>query len=145
MAKRNAKRSGRAEHADSSERVTLVVCRGGDCGSRRKHPELDHGAQLDAVRAAVDPSLAEVVPSKCLDACEHSNVFVVMPGEAGRVAGATPVWIGEVNDPAVTHDITSWVNVGGPGVSQAPALAEIQEFRPTRQSRRELEPGQALP
>lgn len=145
MAKRRAKRSAQAEQAETSDRVTVVVCRGGDCGSRRKHPELDHGAQLDAVRTAVDPSRAEVVPSKCLDACEHSNVFVVVPGAAGIVAGTTPVWIGEVNDQAVTDDITAWVNAGGPGVAPAPALVDILEFRPTRQSRHELEPGQALP
>lgn len=141
MAKRRAKREDPAAEA---EHVTVVVCRGGDCGSRRKHPEVDHGAQLDAFRSLVQQGVA-VVPSKCLDACEHSNVVVVMPGAAGSEAGAGPVWIGEVNDPAVTADIIEWVNEGGPGAAREPTLVEIQEFRPTRQSRQELEPGHALP
>jgi len=111
---------------------------------RRKHPQVDHGAQLDAFRSLVQQG-AVVVPSKCLDACEHSNVVVVMPGAAGADAGAGPAWIGEVIDPAVTADIIEWVNAGGPGVAREPTLVEIQGFRPTRQSRQELEPGHALP
>ncbi|MFA4841115.1 MAG: hypothetical protein WC580_05370, partial [Agrococcus sp.] len=94
MAKRRAKRT---DPASEPEQITVVVCRGGDCGSRRKHPQVDHGAQLEAFRALVQQGVA-VVPSKCLDACEHSNVVVVMPGAAGADAGAGPAWIGEVID-----------------------------------------------
>lgn len=122
----------------------MVVCRGGDCGSRRKHPDVDHGAQLEAFRSRTPGDVA-VVPSKCLDACEHSNVVVVMPGDEGAAAGAGPVWIGEVNDPAVTDDIIEWVGSGGPAIAAEPTLVAIQAFRPTRQSRAELAPGHALP
>ncbi|MFJ6113230.1 hypothetical protein ACIQC8_03845 [Agrococcus sediminis] len=141
MAKRRAQRT--EPTTGEPERVTVVVCRGGDCGSRRKHHGVDHSAQLQALRSRIDG--ADVVPSKCLDACERSNVVVVMPGDEGAEAGATPVWIGEVLDDAVTDDIVEWVNAGGPGVAAPPALVEIQEFRPTRQSRQELQPGHALP
>lgn len=139
MARRRPK-AGRTE----PERTTVVVCRGGDCGSRRKHPDVDHGAQLEAFRSLVPRDVA-VVPSKCLDACEHSNVVVVMPGDEGEAAGAGPVWIGDVNDQAVTDDIIEWVAAGGPGIAAEPTLVAIQAFRPTRQSRQELEPGHALP
>ncbi|MCR8670096.1 (2Fe-2S) ferredoxin domain-containing protein [Agrococcus sp. HG114] len=141
MAKRRARR---AESADAHGLVTVVACRGGDCGSRRKHPGVDHAGQLQALRDGAGAG-AVVVPSKCLDACEHSNVVVVMPGAEGVEAGAAPVWIGEANDPAVTADIVEWVRAGGPGVAPAPTLVAIQEFRPTRQSRQELAPGHALP
>lgn len=141
MANRRAKRPGRSPEA---AQLTVVVCRGGDCGSRRKHPDVDHGQQLDAFRSLERAGVA-VVPSKCLDACERSNVVVVMPGTTGDEAGAGPVWIGEVNDPAVTDDIIAWVAAGGPGVAPEPTLVEIQGFRPTRQSRQELAPGHALP
>lgn len=136
--------SKRPKPSAPPEELTVVVCRGGDCGSRRKHPDVDHGAQLTAFRDGTAGS-ARVIPSKCLDACEHSNVVVVLPSEAGSAAGATPVWIGEVNDTAVTHDIVEWVNAGGPGVAPDPTLVSIQEFRPTRLSRSELQPGHALP
>jgi hypothetical protein len=141
MAKRGSKRSAPATDV---ARLTVVVCRGGDCGSRRKHPQVDHAAQLAAIRAGLQ-DVAAVVPSKCLDACEHSNVIVVMPGEDGRDAGAEPVWIGEANDEVVTDDVIAWVREGGPGVAPEPTLVEIQAFRPTRQSRQELAPGHALP
>jgi len=139
-----ARRRAKPERAPEREPTTVVVCRGGDCGSRRKHPDVDHGAQLTAFRDGTAGS-ARVIPSKCLDACEHSNVVVVLPSEAGGAAGATPVWIGEVNDTAVTNDIVEWVNAGGPGVAPDPTLVSIQEFRPTRLSRSELQPGHALP
>ncbi len=137
-------RSKRREQSESPEQVTVVVCRGGDCGSRRKHPDVDHVGQLAALRAGT-AGAATVVPSKCLDACEHSNVVVVMPGDAGSGAGATPVWIGEANDEAMTNDVVEWVRAGGPGVAPDPTLVAIHEFRPTRQSRMELAPGHALP
>ena len=39
-------RSKRPKPSVPPEELTVVVCRGGDCGSRRKHPDVDHGAQL---------------------------------------------------------------------------------------------------
>lgn len=139
-----AKRRGTRADAVSEPRLTVVVCRGGDCGSRKKHPDVDHTGQLERLRSRIGADAA-VVPSKCLDACEHSNVVVVMPGPDGDAAGAGPVWVGEVNDPAVTDDIIEWVAAGGPGIAPEPTLVAIQAFRPTRQSRQELEPGHALP
>jgi hypothetical protein len=141
---RRGKRSAAGPAAADPEQLTVVVCRGGDCGSRRKQPGLDHGAQLAAIRAGVQGAAA-VVPSKCLDACAHSNVIVVMPGAEGIEAGAEPVWVGEANDMTVTEDLIAWVRRGGPGVAPEPTLVEIQAFRPTRQSRQELAPGHALP
>lgn len=118
--------------------VTVVVCRGGDCGSRRKHPEVDHLAQLRMIRARAGAGV-EVLTSKCLDACDYSNVVVVLPGAAGRESAGEPVWIGEVNDPESTKDLVEWANQGGPGLAEEPVLVEIKKFSPTRLSRHELE------
>jgi (2Fe-2S) ferredoxin len=55
---------------------------------------VDHTAQT--------ARLGEVAPvrvSACLDVCDQANVIVVHPS-AGRAAGARPVWLGLVNDPA---------------------------------------------
>jgi (2Fe-2S) ferredoxin len=115
-----------------------VVCRGGDCGNRTKHPDLDHAAQLRGIRIDLDGT-ADVVSSSCLDACEHSNVVVVLPGRDGRAAGIDPVWIGRANDPDTTADIISWVADGGPGAAAEPTLVAISSFRPSRLNRHELQ------
>lgn len=114
----------------------MVVCRGGDCGSRRKHPGLDHRRQVHEIRSA---GVGEVVVSGCLDACSRSNVVVVLPGEPGRDAGAAEVWLGGVNDPETTGDLLDWVRRGGPGVADPPVLVQLGEFDPSRRNRHELE------
>lgn len=126
-----------------SEDITLVVCRGGDCGNKTKHPRTDHAAQLAQFRFDTHQSI--VIASTCLDACEHSNVVVVLPGRDGRSQGAGPVWIGNVNDTDTTLEIIDWVNAGGPGPTAEPTLVQIHTFRPSRLSRHELEPYEARP
>lgn len=137
MAKKRRGRPGGSEQPDSG-RLTVVVCRGGDCGSRRKHPDTDHQAQLSALRELAGAD-ARVLVSKCLDACEHSNVVVVTPGAEGLDQAGTPVWIGAVNDEDATADTIRWVREGGPGVSEPPVLVELNRFVPTRASRRTLD------
>jgi hypothetical protein len=117
-------------------RPMVVVCRGGDCGSRRKHPDFDHFCQLRRLQQL--RSGASVIASPCLDACEHSNVIVVIPGDAGRAAGAETVWIGEALTEDLTEEVGEWVAQGGPGAATTPNLVLIQQFRPTRASRNEL-------
>lgn len=138
MARKKSKRR-EARRVDRDEAV-VVVCRGGDCGSRLKHPRTDHPGQLRQIRAAVEPN-ATVLVSKCLDACEHSNVIVVIPDAATRTTGEGPTWIGGVNDEDTTNDITQWVNAGQPHGLERPTLVDIREFTPTRLSRHELDNG----
>lgn len=125
------------------EETIVVACRGGDCGSRRKHPDVDHVGQLRHLRHALD-GVALVVTSKCLDACEHSNVVVVLPGAAARQADPTPVWLGEVNDADTTDGLVEWIKAGGPTSRPAPVAVEVATFTPTRLSRHELEGGAVL-
>jgi len=70
--------------------VVMAVCRGCCCGTAAKHPDLDHGAQLEQLRRGL-PDPARMRVSDCLDACERSNVIVVTPSAAGRRAGGRPV------------------------------------------------------
>lgn len=123
------KRPAAAASALDSENALVIVCRGGDCGSRRKHPAVDHAAQLTTIRTRVGGA-AEVLVSKCLDACEHSNVIVVVPGQEDRTRGAEPVWLGEVNDPDVTADLIDWVTSPTPWSVQPPTLVDIHTFTP---------------
>ncbi|MBO4164345.1 hypothetical protein [Micromonospora antibiotica] len=102
----------------------MTVCRDCCCGSRTKHPTVDHDAQLDGLRAALEPD-HRVRTSLCLDVCAQSNVMVVHPGPAARRRGARPVWFGLVADDAVVADLVAWVRAGGPGVAAVPAVLEL--------------------
>ena len=113
-----------------------MACRGGECGNRTKHPGFDQRGQLRELRDALGS--ANVVVSTCLDACEHANVVVALPGADGRDIGGGPVWVGGVNDAEVTHDLARWIADGGPGLVDEPTLVAIGTFVPTRLSRHEL-------
>lgn len=140
--KRRARQAEAAGPFDYDETV-VVVCRGGDCGSRRKHPETDHLGQLEQVRRGTASS-AVVATSKCLDACEHSNVIVVIPGKRAARVDPAPVWVGTVNSPEVTQDLVDWITAGGPAVVPAPVSIDIATFAPTRRNRHELESGAVI-
>ncbi len=119
------------------EQTIIVVCRGGDCGSRRKHANLDHAQQLAAIREAT-AGHATVLVSKCLDACSHSNVVVVVPDLENQRLAAQPVWLGDVNNDEITADLIEWSRSSACWTVRPPALIDIHQFTPTRQSRNEL-------
>lgn len=140
MSKRKSKGSrgrdpGTAREPASLDGATVTVCRGCCCGSQVKHPDLDHRAQLERIRAGVG-SAGRVRVSDCLDACEQSNVMVVTPSAAGRRAGARPVWLGQVLDDDATDDVMTWVITGGPGVSEPPSVLDLNAFSPSNRVRR---------
>lgn len=119
--------------------MVAVVCRGGDCGSRHKHPNIDHRRQLEVLRAAAVEGGGRVVASRCLDACDHSNVVVVIPASQKLEEGETPVWIGQCNNDLSTEEIAAWIARGGPGASPQPVTVDVQGFHPSRANRHELE------
>ncbi|MFJ8715419.1 (2Fe-2S) ferredoxin domain-containing protein [Streptomyces violaceus] len=110
----------------------VVVCRDCCCGSG-KVTGVDHAAQTELLREA-----APVRVSECLDVCDQANVIVVQPSAAGRAAGARPVWLGLVNDPAATEDVVSWVREGGPGVAPLPDILDLYAFSPRGRPRTDV-------
>lgn len=132
---RSKKKRAPALQAVPDETVTVTVCRGCCCGSARKHPDVDHVAQLQRVRDSLGPA-ARLRVSDCLDACERSNVMVVAPSPAGRRAGARPVWLGDVLDDDTADDVAAWANNGGPGVSAPPNVLDLYAFSPSNRVRR---------
>ncbi|MFE7465251.1 (2Fe-2S) ferredoxin domain-containing protein [Streptomyces sp. NPDC057499] len=131
-----SRRTRKAAPAQGAARPTVTVCRGCCCGSP-KVPGLDHAAQLRALRQALG-STATVRVTDCLDACERANVVVVQPCAEGRRSGGRPVWLGLVNDPDATADIAAWVEDGGPGIADPPAVLDLYAFRPSRRVQAEL-------
>lgn len=113
------------------------VCRGGDCGSKAKHPGTDHRAQLAQITDQLAQH-AKVMVTKCLDACEHSNVIVVTPNPA-HTDDADPVWLGQMNDATATADLIDWVRCGGPDRAEMPVGVELASFSPSRRMRHALE------
>jgi hypothetical protein len=83
--------------------------------------------------------IAQVRAVNCLDACEQANVVVIQPSPAGRAAGGRPVWLGLVNDPDASADITAWVRAGGPGLADPPDILDLYAFQPSRRVRRTLD------
>ena len=135
-------RDKRRQRAVDAQAPTVVVCRGGDCGSRAKHPGVDHVGLLRETRELV-AGAAQVVPSRCLDACEHSNVVVVVP--AAAAPEGEPVWVGDVNDSDVNAALCEYVRAGGPGVADLPIELELRRFRATRRNREELDAERSAP
>ena len=107
--------------------VTVTVCRDCCCGTARKHPDVDHDAQLGRIREGVayrGAGSGRLVVSKCLLACERSNVMVVTPGPGARHQGARPVWLFGVLTEEQTQAVVEWVRAGGPGRADLPGVLE---------------------
>ncbi|MFF5521702.1 (2Fe-2S) ferredoxin domain-containing protein [Streptomyces coeruleorubidus] len=138
MSKRSRRTAAAVSPASArTARCTVTVCRGCCCGTP-KIPGFDHAAQLRGLRQALDGT-ATVRVTDCLDACEHANVVVVQPSPAGRAAGGRPVWLGLVNDPDATADITTWIEQGGPGLVDPPGILDLYGFTPSRRVRGQVE------
>ncbi|MEU9605648.1 (2Fe-2S) ferredoxin domain-containing protein [Streptomyces sp. NPDC048057] len=131
-----SKRSRRAAPAQGAVRPTVTVCRGCCCGSP-KIAGLDHAAQLRELRTEL-AGRATVRVTDCIDACDQANVIVVQPSAEGRRAGGRPVWLGLVNDADATGDIRAWIEDGGPGLADPPAVLDLYAFTPSRRVRAEL-------
>lgn len=117
-----------------SDRPAIIVCRGCCCGTGAKHPGIDHAGQLHQLRDEAS-GVAQIRTSRCLDACEHSNIVVVAPSSAGRAAGAQAVWLQHVLDDEAITDIATWVRDGGPGVLAPPTTLDLYTFKPSRRVR----------
>lgn len=98
---------------------TVTVCRDCCCGTRRKHPDVDHEALLRRLETGTQGH-ARVAVSTCLLACDRSNVVVVAPSRRGRDAGGRPAWLQRVLDDSAVDAIAAWVRRGGPGLAPPP-------------------------
>ncbi|MHA6793108.1 hypothetical protein ACVGVM_06225 [Pseudonocardia bannensis] len=136
MGRQNSGRRGGGRNGTAG--CTVTVCRGCCCGTERKHPGVDHAAQVERLTAGVGET-GRVRLSDCLDACTDSNVVVVAPSAQGRLTGARPVWLAGVLTAATTDEVVEWVRSGGPGVADPPGLLDLSVFTPSRRVRQAVE------
>lgn len=99
--------------ADSTARV--LICRSCCCGTLRKHPKTDHEGQVAAISAVARTRVVD-----CLGECAHSNVVVVRGGDGSAV------WLGGVNDTALTDAVCGWLAAGA--TQPPPPILESKVF-----------------
>ena len=133
---RSRRRSARTDRSPATPDPgpTVTLCRGCCCGTAAKHPDVDHPAQVERLRADV-AAAGRVRTSECLDACAQSTVAVVAPSAAGRSAGGRPTWLLGVLDTDTEAEIAAWVRAGGPGLADPPGLLDLRVFVPPRRVR----------
>lgn len=108
-------------------RPTVTVCRGCCCGTAKKHPRIDHDAQLVELRDLVH-GVADLRVTDCLGPCERSNVMVVSPSRDGRQGGGRSTWLGQVLDGEAGSAIAGWLRDGGPGLADFPRSLRAHRF-----------------
>jgi len=89
--------------------TSVLICRGQNCGSTTKHPDVDHDAQLDVLRRAVGGGVAQV--SACTSQCHDSNVVVVCRHDGRR---PERLWFARVNDADTVRTLAAWLSSGAP-------------------------------
>lgn len=89
----------------SSANLCVLVCRDCCCGTVRKHPDVDHAAQEEALRAAAAEGGGRLIRTKCLGVCERSNVIVVK-------GASTTFWFGGVLAPKQTEAVLAFIRSG---------------------------------
>jgi predicted metal-binding protein len=94
--------------------TVVLLCRGCCCGTRAKHPRVDHDRQERFLEAAADthPGV-ELRIVECLDECDRSNVAVL------RRTSAPPrerdTWLGSLLSDRATAALSDWITGGGTG------------------------------
>jgi predicted metal-binding protein len=100
-------------HADD-RRTVVLLCRGCCCGTRAKHPQVDHEAQEQLLETAAEqhPGV-ELRVVDCLDECDRSNVAVLR--RPGAPARERDTWLGGLLTDRAGTALAGWLAAGGDG------------------------------
>lgn len=128
----NTNHSKRQEQHQVPPSSTIVyVCRDCCCGTQRKHPDVDHDAQLDALQHAIHnlPG-GRVVVTRCLGECRWSNVIGIRQFVRGR--SPQTLWLGGILPQHLTDLLCHWLTEGGPAQYPLPSALARRQFRPEK-------------
>lgn len=95
--------SGGASGRDRVDR--MWVCRGCCCGTRAKHPGVDHRALEKQARAGAQRAGLRYATTDCLGPCAQGNIVVVR--REGRIR-----WYRRMNDEAATTELLEHLEHG---------------------------------
>ena len=122
--------------------LTALICRGCCCGTARKHPEIDHEAQLAGLRAAVAAAGGRLRVTECLGPCERSNVVVL---RARTGTGTTTIWAGGVLTPDQTMAFCARIAAFAGDATELTPIAGDLAFTPTEEAQACLAKAIAVP
>ena len=124
----------RRNHQDRLGTV-LLLCRGCCCGTRDKHPQVDHDSQERVLTDAIDtqPGM-EMRVVDCLDECDRSNVAVLR--RPGAPARERDTWLGGLLTERATTAFAGWIAEGGFGpLPDAVSGLRFRHVPPRRRAR----------
>jgi predicted metal-binding protein len=90
----------------SRRTASILVCRGCCCGSRTKHPGVNHEADLRRICEAALAGGVRVRVTGCLGVCSASNLAVVRSQEGPAR------WIGGLHQRHVLRALLRWIADG---------------------------------
>ena len=124
----------RRHHPDRPGTVVLL-CRGCCCGTRDKHPNVDHDRQERVLIEAADAQPAvELRVVDCLDECDRSNVAVLR--RPGAPARERDTWLGGLLTERATTALARWIAEGGFGpLPDAVSGLRFRHLPPRRRAR----------
>lgn len=99
------KKSKKKQKAAAAKAPRVWVCRGCCCGTRKKHPGVDHDALLAATKAGAAAAGAKVKKTDCLGPCGQGNIVVVR-------AGGDICWFRKMNAPGPTEALAAHLAEG---------------------------------
>ena len=115
--------------------TVVLLCRGCCCGTRNKHPKVDHDSQERVLieAAGTQPGL-DLRVVDCLDECDRSNVAVLRrPGAPTRERNT---WLGGLLDERATTALAEWIAEGGVGpLPDAVSGLRFRHVPPRRRAR----------
>ncbi|MCW3101393.1 MAG: hypothetical protein JWL77_7011 [Chthonomonadaceae bacterium] len=115
-------------------RTVVLLCRGCCCGTRAKHPNVDHDEQEQLLeQAAADGADVELRVVDCLDECNRSNVAVVRRLDAPLKERDT--WLGGLLTRRATAALGDWVRDGADGPLPDAVAGLRFRHQPPRRSR----------
>ena len=110
--------------SEREARPRVLLCRDCCCGTTRKHPDVDHDAQLAALSAVARTRIVS-----CVNECSRSNVVIV------RFGDERAIWLEAVNSETVTNALCDWISARG--ADPPPLMVRDKVFVPKNQLRAE--------